>query len=110
MPYCPKCRDEFQDWVKVCPNDEVPLVATLPPLEKKSRTDEPLEYVATAPNEIIAKMWEGLLKERGITSLLTAGDAAVGGYGPILSVPVKIHVLASKVKHAKKILAPYIEK
>ena len=32
MPYCPQCRDEFQDWVETCPDCKVPLVNTLPPL------------------------------------------------------------------------------
>ena len=30
MPYCPKCRDEFEDWVKVCPDCNVTLVDELP--------------------------------------------------------------------------------
>ncbi|MDM8001207.1 MAG: DUF2007 domain-containing protein [Dehalococcoidia bacterium] len=31
MPFCPKCRDEFQDWVKTCPDCQVGLVEELPP-------------------------------------------------------------------------------
>jgi len=30
VPYCPKCREEFQDWVKVCPDCGVALVDKLP--------------------------------------------------------------------------------
>jgi hypothetical protein len=29
--YCPQCREEFQDWVKTCPDCDRPLVAELPP-------------------------------------------------------------------------------
>ena len=29
MPFCPKCRDEFQDWVKRCPDCDLPLVEKL---------------------------------------------------------------------------------
>ena len=34
MPFCPKCRDEFQDWVSVCPDCRVKLVDKLKPLPK----------------------------------------------------------------------------
>ncbi len=34
MPFCPKCRDEFQDWVKECPDCKVALVEKLEPVEK----------------------------------------------------------------------------
>lgn len=29
--YCPKCKSEFQDWVKTCPDCDVALVPELPP-------------------------------------------------------------------------------
>jgi hypothetical protein len=32
--FCPKCRDEFQDWVKTCPDCKVDLVAELPPASR----------------------------------------------------------------------------
>jgi hypothetical protein len=34
MPFCPKCRDEFQSWVKVCPDCKVKLVDKRPPSKK----------------------------------------------------------------------------
>ncbi len=36
MPYCPKCRDEFQDWAKVCPDCGIALVKELPTLTKEN--------------------------------------------------------------------------
>ena len=36
MPFCPNCRDEFEDWVKTCPDCHVDLIDELPPLPKKS--------------------------------------------------------------------------
>jgi len=48
MPYCPQCRDEFQDWVKVCPDCKVALVEQLPVQHKDEETDEPLVHIATA--------------------------------------------------------------
>ena len=32
--FCPNCRDEFQDWVKMCPDCHVNLVDNLPPSSK----------------------------------------------------------------------------
>jgi hypothetical protein len=32
--FCPKCRDEFQEWVKTCPDCRVDLVAELPPVSR----------------------------------------------------------------------------
>ena len=40
MPYCPQCRDEFQDWVKDCPDCNVALVKTLPSPPTKYKRDE----------------------------------------------------------------------
>jgi hypothetical protein len=34
MPFCPNCRDEFEDWVEICPDCRVALVDELPPLPK----------------------------------------------------------------------------
>jgi hypothetical protein len=31
MMYCPKCRSEFEDWVKTCPDCQVELVGEPPP-------------------------------------------------------------------------------
>ncbi|MDD5703251.1 MAG: hypothetical protein PHU23_14535 [Dehalococcoidales bacterium] len=63
MPYCPKCRDEFQDWVKVCPGCQVALVDELPALSeiekiRIERRNDPLVHVATASNEAVAGMWQ----------------------------------------------------
>ncbi len=35
MPFCPNCRDEFQDWVKVCSDCNSTLVDKLLPLNTK---------------------------------------------------------------------------
>jgi len=58
MPYCPKCREEFQDWVTMCPDCNVSLMDILPepaapepeptPKPKEGPIKEPLVHVATA--------------------------------------------------------------
>ena len=84
MPYCPECRDEFQEWVMVCPDCDVPLVDILPeltvdePASRPGSTVEPsqekLAYIATAPNESLAMLWAGILENEGIPSFIKGGD------------------------------------
>jgi hypothetical protein len=110
MPYCPKCRDEFQEWVKVCPDCNVALVEKLPPTPKKPREyDAPLTYIATAPNEAVANMWSDILKERGIHCLIKSKDPRAAMY-VTYDVRCDIYVLDSQAQKAKRILAPFLEK
>ena len=111
MPYCPVCRDEFQDWVKVCPEDKVALVAELPPLpDKLKKKNDPIVPIATAPNEITAKMWEDILKEEGIRCVLSSSSPGAASDTLVFYAPIMILVLLSEAKRAKQILAPFLEK
>jgi hypothetical protein len=110
MPYCPNCRSEFQNWVKVCPDCEVALVAELSPLPPKvKKPDDSIMPVATAPNEIEAQLWEGILKDEGIRCLLSSGSSGAAAQGHPFNVPITVFVLASEVKSAKEILAPFLQ-
>jgi len=118
MPYCPKCREEFQDWVTMCPDCGVSLVDILPeppvpkpepksgPKEKPSK--EPLVHVATAPTEQLAMMWAGVLEGEGIRPLVKGRDWYMGAAIPFYPSNHEIHVLASHAEKAKRILAPLI--
>ena len=115
MPYCPECRDEFQDWVKVCPDCNVALVEKLPPLpkrkklvSKRKKRDEPMVHIATAPNDMIANMWLGILKEHGIGCLLKSDDLRAAMYSFTYNQQCKIYVLVSEAEKAKEILAPLL--
>lgn len=109
MPYCPICRDEFEDWVKVCPDCNIALVAELHPLSRREINNEPLVHIATAPNEIVANMWAGILEEDGMRCLLKGGGLQAAMYASPLSVPYEIYVLESEAANATEILAPFIE-
>ena len=114
MPYCPKCREEFQDWVTMCPDCGVSLVDILPeppvpkPEPKEEPIKEPLVHVATAPNEQVAMVWAGVLEGEGIRSLVKGRDWYMGAAIPFYSFNHEIHVLASQAEEAKKILDPLI--
>ena len=109
MPYCPECRDEFQDWVKVCPDCEVALVAELPLQLNHEEIDEPLVHVATAPNESVANMWSGILEEHGISCLLKSANLRAAMYYFTYNMTCEIHVLASEDERAKEILGPFLK-
>jgi hypothetical protein len=112
VPYCPKCRDEFQDWVKVCPDCGVALVEKLPlppTSRKRKKQDEPPVHIATAPNEAVANMWSDILREHGIRCLLKGGELRAAMYSLTYNQQYEIHVLASEAKKAAQILAPFLE-
>ena len=109
MPYCPKCCDEFQDWVKVCPDCSVNLVDKLPTLPEREMYQGPLVHIATALNEAVANMWSGILEEHGIRCLLKGGGLQASLYASPLAVNWEIHVLESKAEEALEVLAPFLE-
>lgn len=113
MRYCPTCREEFQDWVKLCPDCSLSLVDSLPELSKpepkKEPIKEPLVHVATAPNESVATMWVGILKDEGIDSFIKGGDWFMNVAIPSYPSSKEIHVLASQAEKAKKLLEPLID-
>ncbi|MFC1847213.1 hypothetical protein ACFLW5_00140 [Chloroflexota bacterium] len=106
MPYCPKCRDEFQNWIEVCPDCKVALIEELPPQPKREEHDEPLVHIATAPNEPLANMWSGILEENDIRCSLKSRN--ITPYY-VTYWPYEIYVLSSEAERAKEMLDPFLE-
>jgi len=113
MPFCPDCRDEFQDWVEVCPDCGVRLVDTLPeppppeppPKPKKVLSSESLVTVATFNYPLEAHLARTKLESEGIEGfvadehMINANwlySIAVGG--------VKLWVKESDAERAARIL------
>ncbi|MFC1920410.1 hypothetical protein ACFLYQ_01645 [Chloroflexota bacterium] len=109
MPYCPKCLDEFQERVEVCPDCKVTLVKELPLQPENEVNNEPLVHIATAPNEPLGMMWKEILENEGIHPLVKSRDMRASMYTPSLLSRCEIHVLASQAKEAKQLLAPFLE-
>ena len=109
MPFCPKCRDEFREWAKICSNCGAVLVDKLPELSisKPILDKDPLAHIATAPNEPIAMMWAEILENNDIRSLIKRQqDLVLAMQVPFAFSHCEIHVLASQAEKAKEILAP----
>jgi len=120
MPYCPQCRDEFQDWVKACPDCRVALVAELPPVPAPTskpkpvrtphREDDALVLVATSRHSPVAEMWAGMLEDKGIRSVLKtypsvgiSGQAVGSWIRPVVG-RFELYVLESDAEPAREIL------
>lgn len=66
--------------------------------------DERLVAIGTAPNEIVASLWRGMLEEAGIRSMAKPlGPGAA--YFTTTIVPHKVYVLESDAERAKELLA-----
>ena len=104
MLYCPNCRDQFEDWVKKCPDCQIKLVDRLPETKKENA---PLVNLTTAPNEGIAVMWSDILKDNGVRSLIK--NAAMNIYVQTYGSPYELYVLEPDIEKAKKILEPFLE-
>jgi hypothetical protein len=70
--------------------------------------NDSLVMVAKAPNEPIAVMWQGILENEGIRSVVIPHDLKAAMYVPSMLAPCKLYVLASQADRAKEILDPFI--
>ena len=103
MPFCPKCRDEFRDWVEECPDCKVKLVDALPPLPEEVFKEGTLVHVATAPNEIEARLWKGILEDNGIPSMIKVAES-LNLYLSPLALEHRLYVLEEDEQKAREIL------
>jgi hypothetical protein len=79
------------------------------PKPKAKSSEDPLVQVATAPNEPLAMMWQEILENEGIHSLIKSGELKASMYTPSLLSHCEIHVLSSRAKEAREILAPFLQ-
>jgi hypothetical protein len=109
MPFCPKCRDEFQDWVKVCPDCGVELVEKLEPLPERVRPASPpplnLVTVATFSYPAEAYLASAKLESEGIQSTV-ADDYIVTIYWMLSNAigGVKLQVREEDAETAAEVL------
>lgn len=109
MPFCPKCREEFQDWINTCPRCKVKLIHKLQPFPKQVKDKLPDEKIVTIarfshPEE--AYLASAKLESEGICSFMADKHTitadwlvsnAIGG--------VRLQVRESEAAEAKRILS-----
>ena len=70
------------------------------------RKGDPLVHICTAPNEVVAQMWAGILEDDGIHCTTKMGSIGADFLSVFtrMGVAVEIYVLASEARKAKEIL------
>ncbi len=59
-------------------------------------------YLTTAPNQLTAEMWQGLLEGEGIPVVVRAGDTA--SYLGVMAVPCRLLVREGRLQEARTLL------
>ncbi len=68
-------------------------------------TDDPIVYLATAPNEPIARMWADVLRDEGIQTMLKPIGPGVGAWASAATFEHELFVLRSRLDQAREVLA-----
>jgi hypothetical protein len=68
--------------------------------EEKTRRDDPVVYLATAPNEPLAQMWAETLRSNGIEVMVKPLGPGLGAWGSAFTFEHELHVLKSQLPQA----------
>jgi hypothetical protein len=67
--------------------------------------DQEIAFLLTAPNEPMARFWEDVLADAGITALVRPGGPGAGGWGSVATFPHDLYVRRSDLDRAREIVA-----
>jgi hypothetical protein len=70
---------------------------------------EPIESIAVAPNEPIARMWADALAEEGIRSLVRPLGPGFGAWGSVATFEHDIAVLSQDADRARDLISALAE-
>jgi predicted Zn-ribbon and HTH transcriptional regulator len=106
MPFCPKCRDEFQEWVKTCPECKSELVDSLPSPPAKILTKaDPLVTIATFTYPMEAHLNRAKLESEGIDAFVADEHLVQANWLYSLAIGgVRLQVKESEVEESLSIL------
>jgi hypothetical protein len=90
--FCPNCRAEYEEGVKMCVDCDVELVQELPPLDTAEYVD--LVDFETYPDRNEAELAKGVLSGSGIDAVIYGDE--YGGYAPALSFSEGVRLLVKK--------------
>ena len=100
MPFCPKCRFEYNKDVKKCPDCSVKLVARL-----KEIPDIRFVALPNLPGKVYAEMIREVLRQKGIPCYLRSSGIidAYGISGMPVGDSVRIFVPEDRLEECKDI-------
>ena len=67
-------------------------------------TDDPIVYLATVPNEPLARMYADVLEDAGIKTMVKAVGPGIGAWGSAFTLEHEIYVLRSHLPEAEAIV------
>ena len=67
-------------------------------------TEDPIVYLATAPNEPLARMWADVLEEAGIRTMVKVVGPGIVAWGSAFSLEHELYVLRSRLDDAEAIV------
>jgi hypothetical protein len=107
VQYCPDGHGQFDDWVSRCPECRKRLVSAPPPAPARQprQPDEPIVYLATAPNEITAQMWLEALRDAGIRAMAKPLGPGMGAWASVATMEHALYVLQSQYDDARDLIS-----
>lgn len=69
------------------------------------RSEDKVVYLATAPNEPMARLWEQWLATAGIPALVRPGGPGFGAWGSVATFAHEVFVLERDLAAAREIVA-----
>jgi hypothetical protein len=70
-----------------------------------TQSDDPVVYLATAPNEPIAQLWVEILADAGIRAMMKPVGPGFGAWGSAATFEHELYVLQSQFEEAETVLA-----
>lgn len=66
--------------------------------------DDPIVYLATAPNEPLAQLWVEVLADAGIKAMMKPVGPGFGAWGSAATFEHELYVLRSRLDEAEAVL------
>jgi hypothetical protein len=106
VPFCPRCRTEYQAWAQQCADCGASLVEALPQAAPREPVGHAIVEVpiATFRDHPQAAMWAEWLHGEGILSVLVPLGAGAGAWGSSDLVPHEMRVAAEDAARARALL------
>ena len=72
-------------------------------------TDDPIVYLATVPNEPLARMYADVLEDAGIRTMVKVVGPGIGAWGSAFMLEHELYVLRSRHAEAEAIVRDLAE-